>query len=246
MLPGQFDRRLWLRGLILLAASLLLVSVVPAGAQTREPNPHKKKFAFSSVTIPPSVEWVKENDRWTSRPSAYFDPYGDYISRLDSGFGGYFSAKLVSFTVDTVDVYALRYVHATLQQTRRHGRMEEFPFMRHEYFFITKADVMRLTNLVEDVEVSIMPYHSIEVSPSEDKDDHIINRYLSATHSYWPEWDCKWKLTKQKNRLVVRFTLPYLKEKGGKPVFEFGPYYEISQTQFNRFANSIKKYQKAK
>ena len=227
---------------VLLTVFLLTVLAFLAGAQTREPNPPKKRFSFTSFTIPSSREWVKKNDRWTSQSSAYFNRYRSYTTRSDSGFGGYFSVKLVSFRVDTTDVYALRYVYATLHESSRHGRLEEFPYMIHEYFFISKADVIRLTDLVEDMEISIMPYHSIEVSPSEDKEDAIINSYLSYSNSYWPRWDCKWKLTTQKNRKVVRFTLPYMKEKADIRVFECGPYYEISQTQFTRFANSVRKH----
>lgn len=227
---------------VLFTVFLLTALAFLAVAQTRESNPPKKRFSFSSFTIPASREWVKENDRWSSRSSAYFNRFRDFSTRNESGFGGYFSIRLVSFRIDTTDVYALRYVYATLHESYEHSRKKVFPFIKHEYFFISKADVIRLTDLVEDIEISIMPYHSIEVSPSEDKEDAIINSYLSYSKSYWPRWDCKWKLTTQKNRKVVRFTLPYMKEKADIRVFECGPYYEISQTQFTRFADSVRKH----
>ena len=197
----------------------------------------KSTFDFVSTSIGPSKEWEKFGGDWKSTSSQRYN-YDDLVNHKDYGTKGYFQIALISFIDKGERFYALRYQIGHYGYHYPHIQVDSYEYKEYSYYYITESDIMLLVNLFENGKADIYPYAAFTLDMTGNQDKVIRYRYnkrnLQGKH-------CQWIYTNQENKKVVRFTLPYDARQNSNYVFQVGPYYEISASEYKNFIKSISK-----
>ena len=216
---------------IVIALGMTLLCPILVVGQERTAA-QKYSFSYYSQQVSGFKKWYKSSSTGEWRSS---DP-GKYKGPSGEKYEGAFAWDVISFNVEGKDVYAIRFKVGSFYYEYPSLQMDPHYSQGYIFYFVSFHDLLKLQEIQQGEVVTIRPYGYELYDLGEDR---TVRTFIEHSYKDNGEEVMMVKLTTQSNQKVIRFTLPY---EGAKleSIFEYGPYYELTLSSFERFRKSLK------